>query len=61
MEIRGQTIYYASFRKKETNKLEDYLNSEINKLENRIDNIEYDLLGEKKLKLENIRKKKMES
>ena len=47
MEIRGQTIYYASFKKKETNKLEDYLNSEINKLENRIDNIEYDLLDEK--------------
>ena len=48
MEIRGKTIYYASFKKKETNKLEDNLNTEINKLENRIDNIDFDLLDEKK-------------
>ena len=38
MEIRGKTISYASFKKKERNKLEDTLNREINKLENRIDN-----------------------
>ena len=59
IEIRGKTISYASFKKKETNKLEDNLNTEINKLENRIDNIEFDLLDEKK-RLENIRKKKIE-
>ena len=44
MKIRGKTISYASFKKKETNKLEDNLNTEINKLENRIDNIDFDLL-----------------
>ena len=60
MEIRGKTISYASFKKKETNKFEDNLNTEINKLENRLDNIYFDLLDEKKLKLENIRKRKME-
>ena len=49
MEIRGKTISYASFKKKETNKFEDNLNTEINKLENRLDNIYFDLLDEKKL------------
>ena len=59
VEIRGKTISYASFKTKETNKLEDNLNTEINKLGNSTNNIDFDLLDEKK-ELENIRKKKME-
>ena len=48
IEIRGKTLFYVSFKKKETNKLEENLNAEINKLENSTDNIDFDLLDEKK-------------
>ena len=57
MKIRGKTISYASFKKKETNKLEDNLNTEINKLENSIGNIDFDLLDGKKTKVRKYKKK----
>ena len=47
VEIRGKTISYASFKTKGTNKLEDNLNTEINKLGNSTNNIDFDLLDVK--------------
>ena len=59
MEIRGITISYSSYKKKEKDKLEKVLLNEINHLESDV-NIDVDLVEEKRSALESIRKEKMQ-
>ena len=59
MEIRGATISYSSYKKKEKEKQEMSLLDEIGHLE-REENIDLELIEEKRLILENLRKEKME-
>ena len=61
MEIRGKTIAYSSFKKKETGKIEKRLISEIDELEKRpnIDDT-FELLESKKEELQNLRKNKID-
>ena len=60
MEIRGKTISYGSFRKKEREKLENDLSNEIRLLEaNAQTSTNFDLIEQKKIDLKNIRQDKM--
>ena len=59
MEIRGITISYSSYKKKEKDKLEKVLLNEINHLESDV-NIDVDLVEEKRSALESIQKEKMQ-
>lgn len=59
MEIRGVTISYSSFKKKEKDKLEKSLINEIEYLENNFTENDLSLLEGKKLALENLRKEKL--
>lgn len=58
MEIRGITISYSTFKKKERENKEKSLLEEIDKLESE-ENINLHAVEEKRLLLENIRKEKM--
>ena len=58
MEIRGKTISYASFKKKQIDKTEQILLQEISILEE--NNININLLEEKRQELREIRDKKLE-
>ena len=60
MEIRGKTISYASFRKKQTREKENKLFEDINKLETNIENIDIESLDQMKKELVDIRKTKIE-
>ena len=60
MEIRGKTISYATFKKKEENKLEKQLIDDINQLEARLPNFSVEDLEEKKAQLEELRTRKLE-
>ena len=60
MEIRGKTILYASFRKKQTREKENKLLEDINKLETNIENIDIESLDQMKKELVDIRKTKIE-
>ena len=57
MEIRGKTISYASYKKKERNRYEKRLTEEITYLETNLNEINVHSLEEKKAELENIRNK----
>lgn len=59
MEIRGITISYSSFKKKERENKEKSLHEEIDKLESE-ENSNLHAVEENRLLLENIRKEKME-
>ena len=59
MEIRGKTISYSSFKKKQNNLKEHNLEEEIKHLEN-IEPINLENINEKKLELENFRKEKIQ-
>ena len=59
MEIRGVTISYSSYKKKQKEKTEKLLCDEIDHLESE-DIIDIDTLNEKKLSLEKLRKEKMQ-
>lgn len=59
MEIRSITISYSSYKKKERDKFEKILLEEIETIE-AMCNIDFDLLEEKKLKLERVRKEKLQ-
>lgn len=59
MEIRGITISYSYFKKKERESKEKSSLKEIDKLESE-ENISLHAVEEKRLLLENIRKEKME-
>ena len=59
MEIRGKTISYSSHLKKETDKQEKILISEIETLENS-DDLDVSIINLKKTELEHLRQKKME-
>lgn len=58
MEIRGLTISYSSYRKKNNDKIEKQLISDINELENS-NVVDLSLLEEKQAALENFRKEKL--
>ena len=58
MEIRGKTISYASFKKKQTDKTENKLIQEINNLEQ--ENSNNTLLEEKREALKDLRTRKLE-
>ena len=60
MEIRGKTILYASFRKKQTREKENKLLEDINKLETNIENIDIESLDQMIKELVDIRKTKIE-
>ena len=61
LEIRGKTISYASFKKKEEVKIEKSLNKEIADIENKkdLDQNSVNILEEKKLVLQELRDKKI--
>ena len=59
MKIRGITISYSSYKKKEREKEEMALMKEIEHLES-FENMDVSLIEEKRLLLENLRKEKME-
>lgn len=59
MEIRGITISYSSYKKKERDKREKKLIEDIEKLES-ITDINTDLISAKKTELENLRKEKLQ-
>ena len=59
MEIRGKTISYSSFKKKQNNLKEHNVEEEIKHLEN-IEPIDLEKINEKKLELENFRKEKIQ-
>ena len=59
MELRGKTISYSSYKKKEKENREKSLLKEINDLEKIIDSDLLQELENKKIELENIRKEKM--
>lgn len=59
MEIRGETISYSSFKKKQENKRQDIIQAEIRKLEKE-NNINYSVLERKKQELLELRTKKMQ-
>ena len=59
MEIRGKSIAYSSYNKKQDKVLEDNLLKEIDNLEKE-ENIDYEKLERKQSELENLRQKKME-
>lgn len=59
MEIRGKTISYSSFKKKERVDREKVLHREIQVIEEDLDNASVDLLDRKRLELENLRKEKL--
>ena len=61
MEVRGKTISFASYKKKERNKLQNELEKEINTLENSaVTDPNLAQLEEKKRLLENLRKEKLQ-
>lgn len=60
MEIRGITISYSSFKKRERDKMEEKLISDIEFLENEDYDTNKDLLEEKKASLEQLRKQKLQ-
>ena len=60
MEIRGKSISYSSYKKKETDKLETQLIKEIEGLESNLTQNNIDQLEIKKTSLQNIRKIKMQ-
>ena len=57
LRIRGETIKFASYRKKQDTKLEEGLKYEINILENSQNLDISDILEQKKKELENLRQK----
>lgn len=59
MEIRGKTISYSSYKKKQKTLQEDNLQAEINKLEEATE-IDLEILEQKKSELENLRKEKLQ-
>ena len=59
MEIRGKTISYSSYLKKQSSKLEKQLIKEIEILENN-NNIDFETIQTKRKELESMRQKKME-
>ena len=60
MEIRGMTISYSSFKKRERDKLEKMLVSDIETLENEDTDMDFTLLEEKRASLEQLRKQKLQ-
>ena len=60
MEIRGKSISYSCYKKKQNDKLEKDLITEIEKIEKNITNDNIDYVENLKMKLENIRKYKMQ-
>jgi exonuclease III len=60
MEIRGMTISYSSFKKREKDKEEKALISDIEILESEDNNKNQNLLEEKKASLEQLRKQKLQ-
>lgn len=58
LEIRGQTISYATFKKRQESDQQKALETEVQQLEN-ADNINVDLLEEKKQELQQLRNKKL--
>ena len=60
MEIRGKTIAYSSYKKREIRKLEKTLNDEIAEIEQNIDDSNVHTLDNKKRELENIRRAKVD-
>ena len=61
MEIRGKTIAYSSYKKKESEKVENELITEIQDLEDKLnENGNIDLLQTKKEELQSIRKNKID-
>ena len=58
LEIRGKTISYSSFKKKQTDNIEQKIITEINDLEDNPDN--HELIKSKQIQLQEVRKKKME-
>ena len=60
MEIREKTISYATFKKKEREKKENELIKVIEEYETNIMNIDLEMLENKKMELQEIRKKKMD-
>ena len=60
MEIRGKSISYSCFKKKENEKLEKQLIDDINILESNLTQNNIELLEFKKISLQNIRKSKMQ-
>ena len=60
MEIRGKTIAYSSFKKKQDDNKEKQLIQEIENMEKQNNNENQNTLQEKKSELEEIRKKKVE-
>ena len=59
MEIRGKTISYSSYKRKERDKIERDLLKEIDTLECNVNQASIQLLENKKQDLENIRKEKI--
>ena len=57
MEIRGKSIAYSSYNKKQDKVLEDNLLKESDNLEKE-ENIDYEKLERKQSELENLRQKK---
>ena len=57
MEIRGKSISYSSYKKREDNKQEKRLNDEITELENDLNDTNIYTLEAKKTELEALRKK----
>ena len=60
MEIRGKTISYGSFRKKENCRLEQELTEDINKLETGMPESLVEEIEQKKAQLEELRNKKID-
>ena len=60
MEIRGKTISYSSFKKKERNKLECTLIEEINEIEHNCEKVDHSILEDIKQALESLRKVKLQ-
>ena len=58
MEIRGKTISYSSYKRKERDKIERDLLKDIDTLECNVNQASIQLLENKKQDLENIRKEK---
>ena len=59
MEIRGMTISYSSFKKREKDQLEKSLIKEIESLEENSTGFDPSILEEKQNMLENLRKEKL--
>ena len=59
MEIRGKTISYSSYKKKQNQQKEEKLEKEIEQME-QLEHIDTEMLKNKKLELENLRKERIQ-